>query len=199
MTAPTRRTKTNTGTPGTPTVPAGCWHAVDAVWGSAQRVRLVTGPPSLVGDGTHIRSIHIVGRISDRATPPKLLLVQNKDTSFTFPGGRLEPRETLAQALTREVWEEARATIATDWCPVAATRIEYLNRVPGRIHRFHPTYLLWVLGSVTSLSDEPHHDPADSVIGRQLATAEEAKALLGPLELVVLQAAMKSLDGEGAV
>jgi 8-oxo-dGTP pyrophosphatase MutT (NUDIX family) len=149
-------------------------------------VRLVTGPPSLVGDGTHIRSIHIVGIVPDRTLPRKLLLVQNKDSSFTFPGGRLEPRETLAQALSREVWEEARATIAADWRPVAATRIEYLNRVPGRIHRFHPTYLLWVLGSVTTLSDEPHHDPADSVIGRHLATADEARPLLGPLEQAVL-------------
>lgn len=198
MTAPIRREKTNTGTPGSPAVPPGCWHAVDAVWGSAQRVRLITGPPSLVGDGTHIRSIHIVGIAPERTTPPKLLLVQNKDTSFTFPGGRLEPRETLAQALIREMWEEARATIAADWCPVAATRIEYLNRVPGRIHRFHPTYLLWVFGSVTSLSDEPHHDPADSVIGRHLATVEEARDLLGPLEQVVLEAAMVSFNGSGA-
>jgi 8-oxo-dGTP pyrophosphatase MutT (NUDIX family) len=135
--------------------------------------------------------------IPESTISPKLLLVQNKNTSFTFPGGRLEPRETLAQALTREVWEEARATVAADWCPIAATRIEYLNRVPGRIHRFHPTYLLWVLGSVTSLSDEPHHDPADSVIGRLLATVEEAHALLGPLEQTVLQAAMKFRDGAG--
>ncbi len=198
MTAPIRRAKTNPGTPGGPIIPPGCWHALDAVWGSAQRVRLVTGPASLVGDGTHIRSIHIVGMLPDRTVPPKLLLVQNKNASFTFPGGRLEPRETLAQALIREVWEEARATIAPDWCPIAATRIEYLNRVPGRIHRFHPTFLLWVMGSVTSLSDEPHHDPADSVIGRHLATVDEAQALLGPLEQTVLQAAMKSRDGAGA-
>ena len=154
----------------------------------------MTGPPTLVGDGTHIRSIHIVGIVPDRTLPGKLLLVQNKDSSFTFPGGRLEPRETLAQALSREVWEEARATIAADWRPVAATRIEYLNRVPGRIHRFHPTYLLWVLGSVTTLSDEPHHDPADSVIGRHLATPDEARALLGPLEQAVLAAALLAAD-----
>ncbi|MES2465428.1 MAG: NUDIX domain-containing protein [Armatimonadota bacterium] len=197
MTAPTRREKTNSGPSGSPAIPPGCWHALDAVWGSSQRVRLVTGPPSLVGDGTHIRSIHIVGTVTERATPAKLLLVQNKNTSFTFPGGRLEPRETLAQALSREVWEEARATVASDWCPVAATRIEYLNRVPGRIHRFHPTYLLWVAGAVTSLSDEPHHDPADSVIGRRLATVEEANTLLGPLERTVLQAAIESKAGAG--
>ena len=135
--------------------------------------------------------------MADLVSASKLLLVQNKDSSFTFPGGRLEPRETLAQALSREVWEEARATISPDWCPIAATRIEYLNRVPGRIHRFHPTFLLWVSGSVTALSDEPHHDPADSVIGRRLATDEEAQELLGPLERAVLKAALTDYMGAG--
>lgn len=184
-------------------MPAGAWHALDAVWGNAQRVRLVTGPASLVGDGVHTRSIHIVAFAplptaddtdgddgDDGGDGRRVLLVENKDGSFTFPGGRLEPRETLEQALAREVWEEARAQVAADWRPVAATRIDYLNRVPGRIHRFHPTFLLWVAGNVVTLSDEPHHDPADSVIGRRVVTAAEARALLGPLEQVVLQAAL---------
>lgn len=197
MTTPIRRERddaTSSKRTGKPTpVPAGAWHALDAVWGSSQRVRLVTGPASLSGDGAHTRSIHIVGFVRDddeSAVERRLLLVENKDGTFTFPGGRLEPRETLAEALTREVWEEARATISADWRPVAATRIEYLNRVPGRIHRFHPTFLLWVAGNVAALSNEPHHDPADSVVGRHVVTADEARALLGPLEQVVLMAAL---------
>ncbi|MBC8103668.1 MAG: NUDIX domain-containing protein [Cytophagales bacterium] len=198
MAVPTRRGRISSGMPGGPAVPPGCWHALDAVWGSAQRVRLVTGPPSLVGDSAQIRSIHIVGVIPDSENPAKLLLVQNKDGSFTFPGGRLEARESLAEALVREVWEEARATIAPEWRPVAATRIEYLNRVPGRIHRFHPTYLLWVTGEIAFLSDEPHDDPAESVIGRRVVTAEEAVGLLDPLEQTVLHSALAARGGAGA-
>jgi len=194
MSTPIRRNgaASNRSAAGAPTVPAGAWHALDAVWGNAQRVRLVTGPASLVSDNAHTRSIHIVGFVpaEEAGAPPCVLLVENKDGTFTFPGGRLEPRETLEQALTREVWEEARAQIAADWRPVAATRIDYLNRIPGRVHRFHPTFLLWVAGDIVALSDEPHHDPADSVVARRVATPEEARTLLGPLEQVVLQAAL---------
>lgn len=178
----------------TPRVPPGCWHALHAVWGGAQKVRLITGPPSLVEDMAHIRSIHIVALMPEAAgkAEREILLVQNKDNSFTFPGGRMEPCENLQQTLKREVWEEARAEISPDWSAVAVTRIEYLNRVPGRIHRFHPMYLLWAVGEVTALSDEPHHDPADSVIGRRLVTLDEAREMLGELENVVLDAALRT-------
>lgn len=166
-------------------VPPGAWHVVDATWGEAQRVRLVTGPPSLVGDPVHVRSIHVVGFLGD-----DVLLVQNKDQTWTFPGGRLEDNETLDAALHREVWEEARAHIAPGYRPVAATRIEFLNRVPGRVYRVHPTFLSWVAGDVKELSDEPHHDPADGVVGRRVMSPGEAHGLLGPLEQTVLTAAL---------
>ncbi len=157
----------------------------EAVWGGGQRVRLVTGPPSLVTDPDRVRSIHAVGFVGD-----DVLLVQNKDGSWTFPGGRLEERETIDEALERELWEEARATLAPGYVPVAATRVEFLNRVPGKVYRFHPTFLLWVAGQVAVLSDEPHHDPADFVTGRRVTSVEEARELLPPLEQEVLQAAV---------
>lgn len=168
-------------------LPHGAWHTLDSVWGEAQKVRLITGGPSLVGDPIHIRSIHVVAFVDP---DDHILLVQNKDTTWTFPGGRIEASETLEQALMREVWEEARARIAPDYQPVAATRIEFLNRVPGRVYRVHPTYLSWVMGEVAELSDEPHHDPADGVIGRRVVPATEAGELLGPLERSVLEAAL---------
>ena len=162
---------------------------MEARWGDAQRVRLITGGPSLVGDAdVQVRSIHVVGFVAPQGD---LLLVENKDGSWTFPGGRLEGNETLHDALIREVWEEARATVAPGYKPVAATRIEFLNRVPGRVYRVHPTFLLWVVGDIAALSDEPHHDPADGVIGRRVVSHAEARALLGPMETSVLEAALQ--------
>ena len=108
-----------------------------------------------------------------------------------FPGGRLEGTETPEAALAREVWEEARATLMPVTQPVAATRIEFLNRVPGRIHRVHPSYLLWVVADVAVLSDEACIDPApNGVVGRRIVTLDEARTLLSPLEARVLDAAL---------
>lgn len=165
---------------------SGAWHVAEALWGSGQRVRLITGPPSLVTEPERVRSVHAALFLDAGA---RVLLVQNKDESWTFPGGRLEGMESPDEALVREVWEEARAIPAPGYVPVAATRIEYLNRVPGRVYRCHPAFLLWVCGQVATLSDEPHHDPADFVARRCVTTLIEARALLAPLEQCILDAA----------
>lgn len=167
-------------------LPGGAWHVLDAIWGESQRVRLITGVPSLVSDTIHIRSIHLVGFVGN----DQVLLVENKDGSYTFPGGRLEGSETLDAALHREVWEEARATIAPGFRPVAATRIDFLNRVPGRVYRVHPSYISWVTGQVAALSDEPCLDPAEGVVGRLVTTIPDAMMRLGPLEQRVLEASL---------
>ncbi len=169
-------------------VPPGAWHACEAVWGECQRVRLVTGPPSLVDAAEWVRSIHAVPFVD----ADRVLLVENRDGAWTFPGGRLEGSETPDDALTREVWEEARATLCADHAPVAATRIDFVNRAPGRIHRLHPSYILWVVARVANLSDEPCHDPApNGVVGRAVVTLNHARRLLPPLEVRVLDAALE--------
>lgn len=170
-------------------MPPGAWHSTNALWGASQRVRLTTGPVSLVSDPERIRSVHLIGFLDDG----EVLLVENKDGSWTFPGGRLEGAETTDEALIREVWEEARATVAPGYVPVAVTQIEFINRVPGRVYRVHPSFLLWVAGRVAALSDEPHHDPADGVTGRRVVTIDEARELLGPLEARVLDAALETV------
>jgi len=171
-------------------MPSKAWHRVDSVWGESQRVRLTTGMPALIGDSAYVRSIHVVAFLQNG----DVLLVENKDGTFTFPGGRLEERETLAQALKRELWEEARAVLKNPDAqptPIAATHVEFLNRLPGRTYRMHPTYFLWVVGFVETLADEPCHDPADGVVGRHILTVEEARGKLGALEESVLDAALR--------
>jgi len=96
----------------------------------------------------------------------------------------------MQDALQRELWEEARARIVPDYQPLAATRIDFVNRVPGRVYRVHPTYLLWVIGSVEELSDEPHHDPANAVVARRVVEADEARILLPLLEQRILAEAL---------
>lgn len=170
-------------------LPPGAWRVEEAVWGEHQRVRLITGQPTIIEDDERVRSVHAVSFLSDG----RVLLAENKDGTFTFPGGRLEGGETQHKALVRELWEEVRARLAPGYRSIAATRIEFLNRVPGRVYRVHPTYLLWVTGKVAELSDEPHHDPADSVVGRKVCTPEEAIHLLPELERRVLEACLGRL------
>jgi 8-oxo-dGTP pyrophosphatase MutT (NUDIX family) len=160
----------------------------ESVWGDSQRVRLTTGQPSLVSDPVYIRSIHAIAFLPESEG---VLLVENKDRSFSFPGGRVEGGETLEQALHREVWEESRARLTPHLYPFAVTRIEFLNCAPGRILRVHPTFLSWVMGTVAELTDEPHHDPADTVIGRHILSYDEAMYRLGALEQVVLSVALR--------
>jgi len=168
-------------------VPAGAWHACEAVWGECQRVRLVTGPPSLVDAPEWVRSIHAVPFVD----ADHVLLVENRDGAWTFPGGRLEGSETPGDALAREVWEEARATLCADHVSIAATRIDFVNRAPGRIHRLHPSYILWVVARVAELSEEPCHDPApNGVVGHAVVSLADARRLLPPLETRVLDAAL---------
>ncbi|HVK06535.1 MAG TPA: NUDIX domain-containing protein [Armatimonadaceae bacterium] len=186
--AGTRNKRTRAG------LPPGAWHVCETVWGEAQRVRLVTGPPSLVESNHRIRSVHAVGFVPNGLTP-QILLVQNADGKFTFPGGRLEGIETTDAALIREVWEEARATLVPEYRPVAATRVEFLNRVPGRVYPVHPSFFLWVAGAIASLEDGPVNDPApNGVVDRKVVSVEEARGLLAPVEVRVLDAALAALE-----
>ena len=58
----------------------------------------------------------------------------------------------------------------------------------------HPSYLLWVCGTIAELSDEPHHDPANSVIARQVTPISEAQLILPELERLILVAALAGLE-----
>ena len=67
--------KRNTG------LPPGAWRVEEAIWGEHQRVRLITGLPSIVDDQERVRSIHAVSFLADG----RVVLAENKDGSFTFP------------------------------------------------------------------------------------------------------------------
>jgi 8-oxo-dGTP pyrophosphatase MutT (NUDIX family) len=162
------------------------WLVQDTTWGNVQKVRLTTGPVGIIEDNEWVRSVHAACFLPEG----HLVLAQNRDGSWTFPGGRLEGVETVEQALYRELWEEARLRLASDYAPIAATRVEFLNRVPGRVYRLHPSYLLWVKGQITELADEPVDDPADFIIARCVVTVDQAREMLPELEKRVLEACL---------
>ena len=75
--------------------------------------------------------IHVVGAIIVRSTPagPEVLCAQRGDAMalpglWEFPGGKLEPEETAAHALAREIEEELLCTIDVG-APIETTAHDY--------------------------------------------------------------------------
>lgn len=81
----------------------------------------------------------------------KLLSVTRKDTGqHAAPGGKVEPGETIGEALQREVWEEAGIWIR-HWEPV----YEGLHSSGRRVHAF--------------VVDEWHGEPVAKELGTRVA------------------------------
>ena len=121
----------------------------------------------------------------------EVLVVQSRDGSWTFPGGR------LWRAARRSAW---RWSARSGKSPVRESprngsgsprRASIFSiGVPGRVYRVHPTYLLWVAGTITELAEEPDPDPVGGVVARAVLPIAEAYELLPRLERRVLDAAL---------
>lgn len=160
--------------------------SVEMQWGQ-QPVRLTAYACTEMPQEAPITSVHIVSFLGER-----VLVVRDRKGSFGYPGGRLEPGETLEDAMTREVYEEANAHIHPGYFLFAVLRIECTVQLPGREYPYPYSYMGMYAGAVRAL--EPvARDPAGIITGRDLFTAAECARRLDEHDQILLKEAVKIL------
>lgn len=160
--------------------------AVEMQWGQ-QPVRLTAYRCTTLPGDAPTTTVHIVAFHGE-----KVLVVRDRRGVHGFPGGRLESGETYAEALAREVYEEARAHLKPEYTLFAVLRIDYLERLPGRIYPNAYSYMAMYAGWVRAL--EPiGHDPAGIITARALFSRLDCEKQLLEHDAVLLQEALKSL------
>jgi 8-oxo-dGTP pyrophosphatase MutT (NUDIX family) len=90
-------------------------------------------------------------------TEPRKLLLVHGDDGFQIPGGGLESGESTAEALSRELWEEAEATIVRSH-RLGAFRIEGVTNNHHDLQDFY-----WCHITLTS-NWVPPHDISERVV-----------------------------------
>jgi phosphatase NudJ len=117
----------------------------------------------------------------------RFLLTQERkyDSTWSIPGGRVEPGETLAEAAVREVFEETGVPIRLD----GILRVEHTPGPGGaRDSRVR------VLFTGTPIDDTPPKTAADDEsLGAAYLTLDEIRAL--PLRGAELRALLESVAG----
>ena len=162
--------------------------AVEMQWGQ-QPVRLTAYACRVMPDEAPITSVHIVSFCGE-----KVLVVRDRKGSFGYPGGRLEPGETLDQAMAREVYEEANAHLHPGYELFAVLRIECTTQLPGREYPHPYSYMGMYAGLVRAL--EPvAKDPAGIITGRDLFTAADCARRLDEHDKILLKEAVAILRG----
>ncbi len=161
------------------------WLEEETRWDD-RRVRLSAGPSDAAWiAGVWGKSAHAVvfkGR--------SVLLVREADGEWHFPGGRTDPGETLHQALTRELIEEAGATLRPDPQLFAAVRVNFPEEPRGPQGDPHTAYYV---AELDTLTPEYAGDPAlaeQQIAERLLVPLEDALALLRPLNRRLLKEAL---------
>lgn len=151
-------------------------------WGE-QPVRLTGFTCAQLPTDAPTTSVHVIA-----LSGGKVLVVRDRRGIFGFPGGRLEAGETHEIALTREVYEEARAHLREGFRLFAALKVEYTAQLPGRNYPHPFTYMGVYTGLVRSL--EPiGHDPAGVITGRDLFTRMVCEQRLPAHDLILLREA----------
>lgn len=162
--------------------------AVEMQWGQ-QPVRLTAYACRVMPSEAPVTSVHIVSFCGER-----VLVVRDRKGSFGYPGGRLEPGETLEEAMAREVYEEANAHLHPDYKLFAVLRIECTTHLPGREYPHPYSYMGMYAGLVRAL--EPvARDPAGIITGRDLFTATECLRRLDEHDQILLKEAVAILRG----
>lgn len=137
-------------------------------WGQ-QPVRLTAWRTDTVPVDAPVTSVHIVGLFGAR-----LLVVRDRKGVYGFPGGRLDRGETREQAMDREVYEEANALVEPGYVLFAVIKIEYTQRLPGRVYPNEYSYLAMYAGKIKAL-DPFNGDPAGIILERAIFTRQDCE------------------------
>jgi 8-oxo-dGTP pyrophosphatase MutT (NUDIX family) len=155
-------------------------------WGQ-QPVRLTAWLCSTLPTDAPVTSVHIAALFGSR-----LLVVRDRKGIYGFPGGRLDRRESRDQAMAREVYEEANAYIAPGYLLYAVIKIEYTQRVPGRVYPHEFSYLAMYAGKVRAL-DPFNGDPAGIILERALFTRQDCERRLLAHDKILMIEGMRAL------
>lgn len=159
---------------------------IETKWG-AQPVRLTAFSCCQLHTDAPVTSVHFVAFHGGR-----VLVVCDRRGVFGFPGGRLEPEETLDQAMLREAYEEACAHLNPDFELFAGIRIECTEKLPGRSYPYPYTYVALYTGTVRAL-DPIRRDPAGIVASRSLFTCEDCERRLVLHDRILLCEAIRTI------
>ena len=118
----------------------------------------------------------------------KIVLYEHVDQWFGLPGGTIEPNETIAETLKRELLEEASVKLKT-WEPIAYEKIWWLDS-PDDLY-----YFLRCKATV-DLLNIPVNDPDKKSMGRIIVDPEEAIKKLGYGEKgkIIINLALKLIE-----
>jgi 8-oxo-dGTP pyrophosphatase MutT (NUDIX family) len=127
----------------------------------------------------------------------EILVIRDPTGAHIIPGGRLEPGETLEEALRREVLEETGWRILTP-SPLGFAHLHHLNPKPPGYPYLHPDFI-WVI--YTTEAVEPVSDarrPDEYVLSSAFHPLSEAQTLdLPPAQRLYLEAALRAMGKFG--
>lgn len=159
---------------------------VDTLWGE-QPVRLTGFRCRELPTDAPTKSAHIVAFHAGQ-----VLVVYDISGVYGYPGGRLESGESCAEALVREVYEEANAHLHSEFKLFAALKIEFTQHLPGKTYPPTHTYMAFYVGEVRALEDLTD-DPAGIITERALFTSAECQEKLPPHDIILLKEALRVL------
>ena len=156
-------------------------------WGQ-QPVRLTARLIDTLPGDAPVTSVHIVPFYRGQ-----LLVVKDRRGSYGFPGGRLDPGETRQEAMNREMYEEANATVEPDYQLFAAIKIEYTVKLAGRQYPNPFSYLAMYVGKVRAI-EAFNGDPAGIILERVLLNRKESEYYLQEHDRTLLREGIKKMQ-----
>lgn len=114
------------------------------------------------GLGTDIKDILVIPYLG----ADKWLLTENIVRGIEFPGGKIDPGETIAAALKRELWEETGVHLTTDdkWHFIA----DYQFKDKKRGHVIKRAYVI----ELASYTEAPIPTEYETIAVHQLTTTD---------------------------